>query len=195
MPWLFLAYPLLAHLATLLHNEVLAAVALAVFIAVPLLPLLLKGKRGAWLILIVVIAVLYTLARSGWAHYVMYLPPIFIPLSVLWLFARSLRAGDMPVVTRVATKIRGELPDELRAYTRQVTQCWVVILLVMAVGSLLLAVFASRELWSLMTNVIQYLLMGAVFVFEYAYRRWRFRHLQHESFATMVTALMTTRMH
>jgi uncharacterized membrane protein len=60
---------------------------------------------------------------------------------------------------------------------------------------LLLAVFASRELWSLMTNVIQYLLMGAVFVFEYAYRRWRFRHLPHESFAAMVAALMTTRMH
>ncbi len=195
MPWLFLAYPLLAHLATLLHNEVLAAVALAVFVAVPTLPLLRQGKRGAWLILVIVIAVLYGLARSGWAHYVMYLPPVLIPLSVLWLFARSLRSGDMPVVTRVATKIRGELPEELRIYTRQVTQCWVGILILMAGGSLLLALFASPELWSLMTNIVQYLLMGAVFVLEYAYRRWRFRHLQHESFATMIAALMTTRMH
>ena len=195
MPWLFLAYPLLAHLATLLHNEVLAAVALAVFVAVPLLPLLQQGKRGAWLSLLIVIAVLYGLAISGWAHYLMYLPPIFIPLSVLWLFARSLRAGDMPIVTRVATKIRGELPDELKTYTRQVTQCWVAILMVMAVGSLLLAIFANPELWSLMTNIVQYLLMGSVFALEYSYRRWRFRHLQHESFATMIAALMTTRMH
>ncbi len=195
MPWLFLAYPLLAHLATLLHNEVLAAVALAVFVAVPTLPLLRQGKRGAWLILVIVIAVLYGLARSGWAHYVMYLPPVLIPLSVLWLFARSLRPGDIPVVTRVATKIRGELPEELRIYTRQVTQYWVGILILMAGGSLLLALFASPELWSLMTNIVQYLLMGSVFVLEYAYRRWRFRHLQHESFATMIAALMTTRMH
>jgi uncharacterized membrane protein len=111
------------------------------------------------------------------------------------LFARSLRAGDMPIVTRVATKIRGELPVELKIYTRHVTQCWVAILIVMAVGSLLLALLASRELWSLMTNIIQYVLMGAVFVLEYAYRRWRFRHLSHESFATMIAALMTTRMH
>jgi uncharacterized membrane protein len=157
--------------------------------------MLRQGKRGAWLMLAIVIAALYGLARSGWAHYVMYLPPIFIPLSVLWLFARSLRPGDMPVVTRVATKIRGKLPDELRTYTRQVTQCWVLILILMAGGSLLLALFASPELWSLMTNIVQYLLMGAVFVLEYAYRRWRFRHLQHESFATMIAALMTTRMH
>jgi len=195
MPWLFLAYPLLAHIATLLHSETFAAVALAVFVVVPMTPLLRQGNRNAWLILLAVIAALYALARSGWAHYFMYLPPIFIPLSVLWLFARSLREGDMPVVTRVATKIRGELPDELRRYTRQVTQCWVVMLILMAGSSLALALFASPELWSLMTNIVQYLLMGAVFVSEYAWRRWRFRHLQHESFTTMIAALMTTRMH
>lgn len=195
MPWLFLAYPLLAHLATLLHNETLAAVALAIFVAVPLLPLLRRGQRSAWLTLAAVIAVLYVCAHSGWAHYLMYVPPVLIPLSVLWLFARSLRGGDTPIVTRVATQIRGELPGELLIYTRKVTQCWVGILTLMATGSLLLALFASPELWSLMTNIVQYLLMGAVFVLEYAYRRWRFRHLPHESFATMIRALVTTRMH
>jgi uncharacterized membrane protein len=195
MPWLFLSYPLLAHLATLLHNEALAAVALATFVAIPLLPWLRQGQRGAWIILAAVVAGLYFCAHSGWAHYLMYVPPVLIPLTVLWLFARSLRAGDIPVVTRVATRIRGELPGELRIYTRQVTQWWVGILIVMAGGSLLLALFADAELWSLMTNIVQYLLMGAVFVLEYAYRRWRFRHLPHESFATMITALMTTRMH
>lgn len=195
MPWLFLAYPLLAHLATLLHSESLAGVALATFIAIPILPLLLRGKPLAWTILLLAALALWQCARSGWAHYLMYLPPIFIPLSVLWLFARSLRPDSMPVVTRVATKIRGPLPDELTRYTRQVTQLWVGFLSLMALGSLLLAIFASAELWSLMTNIVQYLLMAAMFVFEYAYRRWRFRHLEHESFATMIGALMTTRMH
>jgi uncharacterized membrane protein len=69
------------------------------------------------------------------------------------------------------------------------------LLIVMALGSLLLAMFASAELWSLMTNVVLYLLMGAVFVVEYGYRRWRFRHLPHESFPAMIAALLTTRMH
>ncbi|MGC3979826.1 MAG: hypothetical protein QM808_01025 [Steroidobacteraceae bacterium] len=195
MPWLFLAYPLLAHLATLLHSEGLAGVALATFIAVPILPLLLRGQWQAWLILLMAGLGLWFGARSGWAHYLMYLPPILIPLSVLWLFARSLRPDSVPVVTRVATKIRGPLPEELTRYTRQVTQFWVGFLILMSVGSLLLAIFASAELWSLMTNIVLYLLMASVFVFEYLYRRWRFRHLEHESFATMIGALLTTRMH
>jgi uncharacterized membrane protein len=195
MPWLFLAYPLLAHVATLLHSEALAAVALAVFIAIPLLPLLRRGKPLAWLSLILAMVSLYLCARSGWARYLMFAPPVLIPLSVLWLFANSLRAGSMPAVTRVATAIRGPLPAELSVYTRRVTQLWVGLLIVMALGSLLLAIFASAELWSLMTNVVLYLLMGAVFVVEYGYRRWRFRHLPHESFPAMIAALLTTRMH
>ncbi len=194
MPWLFLAYPLLAHLATLLHSDRLAGVALAIFIAIPLIPALRQGKIDAWLALIAACLALYACAVSGWARYLMYLPPVLIPLSVLWLFARSLRPDSVPVVTRVATKIRGELPTELQRYTRQVTQLWVAFLALMAGGSVLLAIFASPELWSLMTNIVQYLLMGAVFLFEYLYRRWRFRHLPHESFPTMIAALMTTRL-
>jgi uncharacterized membrane protein len=195
MPWLFFAYPLLAHIATLLHSEGLAGVAMTVFIAIPLLPLLLRGNFKAWSALLAIGALLWWGAQHGWAHVLMYLPPIFIPLSVLWLFARSLRAGEVPIVTRVASQIRGPLPDELTRYTRQVTQFWVGFLLLMAGGSVLLALFASRELWSTMTNLVQYLLMAAVFLFEYLYRRWRFRHLDHESFVTMIGALLTTRMH
>jgi uncharacterized membrane protein len=195
MPWLFLAYPLLAHLATLLHSDSLAAAALSVLVAIPLWPLLSRGRFGAWLLLIAVLAGLYLASRGGWARYLMYLPPVLIPLSVLWLFARSLRAGSVPVVTRVAAQIRGELPPELFTYTRQVTQFWVGLLTLMAGGSLMLALFASAELWSLLTNIVQYLLMGAVFLGEYLYRRWRFRHLPHESFPAMIAALLTTRMH
>ncbi|MGD9842977.1 MAG: hypothetical protein AB7U99_08750, partial [Steroidobacteraceae bacterium] len=120
MPWLFVAYPILAHLATLLHNEQLAGMALSVFIALPLWPSLRQGNPLAWSAMVASMTGLYLATRSGWAHYLMYVPPVLIPLSVLWLFAHSLRAGSMPVVTRVATKIRGELPPELTRYTRQV---------------------------------------------------------------------------
>jgi uncharacterized membrane protein len=191
MPWLFLAYPLLAHVATLLHSEALAAVALAVFIAF-VLPA--SARQAAGRLGLILPWCLYLCARSGWAL-LMFAPPVLIPLSVLWLFANSLRAGSIPVVTRVATAIRGPLPAELSRYTRHVTQLWVGLLIIMALGSLLLAIFASTELWSLMTNVVLYLLMGAVFVVEYGYRRWRFRHLPHESFPAMIAALLTTRMH
>lgn len=195
MAGLFFLYPLLAHIATLLHSEWLAWVALTIFFAVPLLPALLQLNKKAWLGLMAVMAILTWCAMSGIARYIMYLPPIFIPLSVLVLFARSLRSGQVPIVTRVATQIRGTLPVELEHYTRLITQCWVVLLTGMTLSSLLLALYATPEFWSLMTNVVQYLILAAVFLFEYLFRRWHFRHLDHESFPQMVVALFKTRMH
>lgn len=195
MAGLFFLYPVLAHIATLLHSEWLAWAALTVFFAVPLLPALIQLNHKAWLTLIAVMIILTACAMSGIERYVMYLPPIIIPLSVLVLFVRSLRAGHVPIVTRVATKIRGSLPPELEKYTKLVTQCWVVLLVGMALSSLLLALYATPEFWSLMTNVIQYLLLAAVFLLEYLFRRVYFRHLEHESFPTMVIALFMTRMH
>jgi uncharacterized membrane protein len=201
MPGLFFLYPVLAHIATLLHSNWptlsnwLAWAALTVFFAVPLLPLLIQFNLRAWLVLLSVMSILTACALTGIERYLMYLPPIVIPLSVLMLFARSLRSGQIPIVTRVAKQIRGSLPPELERYTRLITQLWVGLLISMALSSLLFALFATPEFWSLMTNVIQYLLLAAVFLLEYLFRRWHFRHLEHESFATMVLALFKTRMH
>jgi len=195
MAGLFFLYPILAHIATLLRSEWLAWAALTVFFAVPLLPALLQLNYRAWLLMMVVMSVLTICALSGIERYLMYVPPIFIPLSVLVLFARSLRKNQVPVVTRVALQIRGSLPPELETYTRMVTQGWVVLLIVMASSSLLLALYATPKFWSLMTNVVQYFLLAAVFLLEYLFRRVYFRHLEHESFPTLVVALFKTRMH
>lgn len=194
MPWLFFAYPLLAHLATLVHSDMLAWAAMTVFFAVPLLPALLKLKASAWIALAIITAVLSACAATHVARYLMYLPPVLIPLSVLAMFARSLRRGQVPIVTRVARAIRGTLPPELERYTRHVTQWWVAFLIAQALSSILLARYATPEFWSLMTNIVQYLILAAAFLLEYAYRRIRFRHLDHESFPTLVAALFTTRM-
>lgn len=193
MSWLFLAYPLLAHLATLLHSDRLAWLALTVFVALPLLPALRRPAAWAWGLLLAAAGLLYAGAVSGLAHYFMYLPPILIPAAVCTAFGRTLRPGTMPLVTQIATRIRGPLPAELVAYTRAVTWFWTVLLAGLAAGSLGLALFATPELWSLLSNVVLYLLLAAVFLLEYVYRRLRFRHLQHESFAVMVSALFKHR--
>lgn len=194
MPWLFFAYPLLAHVATLLHSERLAWLAMTVLFAVPLWAGLRRGKGLAWLCLLIVMAVLYACATNGMTRYLMYLPPVLLPSLVLWVFARSLRRGEMPLVTRIATQIRGSLPAPLIPYTRKVTQCWVLLLAILALSSACLAVFATPELWSLMTNIVQYLVLASAFLGEYLYRRLRFRDLEHESFAALVAALFKTRM-
>lgn len=193
MPWLFFAYPLLAHIATLIHSNRLAWAALTVFFAVPLLPALRARKPWAWLALAAITLLLYACAVTGLASYLMYVPPILIPSAVMLVFLRTLRPGKTPLVTRIATQIRGALPAELLTYTRAVTWFWVWLLAVMALSSLLLAIFATPEFWSLMSNVVQYLLLAAVFLFEYVYRRWRFRHLQHESFGVFVAGLFKMR--
>jgi uncharacterized membrane protein len=193
MPWLFLAYPVLAHLATLAHSQRLAWLALVVLFLAPLLPALRNGRVWAWGLLVALILVLYLCAMGGMAGYLMYLPPVLIPGAVLFVFARTLRAGRTPLVTQMATQIRGELPPELRTYTRRVTEFWVGLLFLLAMSSAGLALFASPEWWSLMTNIVQYLVLAAVFLLEYLYRRRRFRHLQHESFAGFVGALFKMR--
>jgi uncharacterized membrane protein len=47
--------------------------------------------------------------------------------------------------------------------------------------SLALALSGNRDAWSLFTNLINYLLVGALFLGEFVYRRLRFPHQQHHS--------------
>ena len=46
--------------------------------------------------------------------------------------------------------------------------------------------------WSLFTNFVCYALMGLMFAGEYAWRRWKFRHLPHPGFAAFVRFLVQT---
>jgi uncharacterized membrane protein len=126
-------------------------------------------------------ALLYWLVIAGNGLYALYVPPALIPAALFMLFARSLRAGETPLVTRIARHMHGGvLPEPLVAYTRHVTQLWCVICVALFLSAVLLAVFASAELWSLMTNLVHYLVLGAVFVLEFAYRR--LRYAEHENF-------------
>jgi uncharacterized membrane protein len=123
---------------------------------------------------------LYWLVMAGNGLYALFIPPAVIPAALFLLFASSLRGGETPLVTRIATLMHdGPLPEDLVVYTRHVTQLWCCVCATLFLSAVLLAVFAPPPLWSLMTNVIHYLVLGAVFVLEYAYRRFRFRHHEH----------------
>jgi len=98
------------------------------------------------------------------------------------------------MVTRFALLARGSLPPDLEHYTRRVTVLWIVVFVILTLSAVLLAVFASRELWSLATNFLHYLLIGGVFVAEYAYRRWRFRHHEHPGFLAYLRGLNPVRL-
>jgi len=117
-------------------------------------------------------------------------PPVVINLAVAAWFGKSLAPGEEPVISWFARLVRGvELPADLARYTRNSTVMWTVFLGGMAGVAAALAVLATPQTWSLFANGINYLLVGALFVGEFAYRRLRYRHHHHAPFAEVVRTI------
>jgi uncharacterized membrane protein len=195
MFWLALGYPLLAHLAVLTQDWRVEWLALVWLLGLAVSGALIQRRLWAWAVMLVGGALLYWLVVEGHGLYALYIPPAAIPAALFMLFALSLRAGDIPLVTRIARLMHdGPLPDDLTIYTRHVTQLWCVVCAAMFASAVLLAVFASPWLWSLMTNVVHYVVLGAVFVLEYGYRRWRYRHHEHSGLFQYLRRLTRTKL-
>ncbi len=193
MPVLAVAYPILAHLSVVWPHPWLQWLALATLCALLLHVGLRARKPWAVCALVVALAASGLAVRSGAGHWLLLLPPVAIPLSLLVVFAGSLRAGRRPVVTRFATMARGSLPADLERYTRRVTVLWVVVLAMLTLSAVLCAQFASREVWSLVTNFVHYLVIGGVFLGEYLYRRVFYAHHQHEGFLRQLRSMKPVR--
>ena len=117
-------------------------------------------------------------------------PPVVINLALAAWFGKSLAPGEEPVIGWFARLVRGvELPADLVRYTRNSTIRWTVFFAGMAGVAAALAVLATQQTWSLFANGINYLLVTALFVGEFAYRRMRFRHHKHPSFAEVVRTI------
>ncbi len=118
-------------------------------------------------------------------------PPIVLDLAVAAWFGMSLAPGEEPVISWFARVVRGvELPPDLARYTRNSTIIWTVFLAGMASVAAALALLAPPQVWSLFANGISYLLLGALFVGEYVYRRLRYRHHEHPHFAEVIRTII-----
>jgi uncharacterized membrane protein len=121
-------------------------------------------------------------------------PPVVINLALAAWFGRSLAPGEEPVISWFARLVRGvELPADLARYTRNSTVRWTVFFVGMAAVAAALAVLATPQTWSLFANGINYLLVGALFVGEFAYRRLRYRHHRHAHLAEVVRTIVRAR--
>lgn len=197
---LALAFPLLAHASALTASLQLASAAVACLLVLVCLPLRARPALalGAFAAGSALLAVLY---RSGHAHLPLMLPPVLFNLAIGLYFARSLAPGRMPLIERIVRALNnGEVHHpEVPAYARAWTRAWAVILLALAAINAALALLAEPkgillglgmvpplsvplELWSLFANLLNYLIVAAVFVGEYAYRRRRFPHSDYGGF-------------
>jgi uncharacterized membrane protein len=115
-------------------------------------------------------------------------PYLTVYLVLLWLFGRTLRAGRLPLITRLATHVHGELPVEIARYTRQVTWAWCIFFFAMALTSMLLFLLGPLQVWSAFNNLLNLPLVVAMYLGEYGWRLWRFPNFSHASIATVVRA-------
>lgn len=189
---LALAYPWLAHAAGTRESGVLAAIALADVGLIVLLQPLLARRRWAWLTLAVLLLALWPLSRSPHALLPLLLVPVAFMALVGWSFARTLHAGRVPLISRIVSALEGrpatELEPALQRYARRLTATWALLLGTLAVVNLVLALVAvprgllasfgvmppltvTDAQWSWFANLLNYGLMGGLFVGEYWLRK------------------------
>ena len=177
-----IAYLLCCHYAVTLNAprlQLLAVLLLAVGI---ILRGLLDKSVLSYSVIIVLMAGALAMEELGLLRFVLYLPPVILPLLLWSVFFRSLLPGQTPLVTGIAREVRGSLSDELCDYTRNVTALWSAAFLLLATLSALLPFVATAHTWSLFTNCLNYMLIAALFIVEFLYRQRRFSNLEHKTF-------------
>jgi uncharacterized membrane protein len=171
---LFLAYPATAHFA-----RPSTAVALLATLAAYVAASLIVRHPARWLVPMACSTLFFSgLPDMPW---LLYLPPVAINLALCWLFGRTLARGRVPLISRFALMEQGVLSDELAAHARRVTWLWTLLFAGAAAASAALALSGNRDAWSLFTNLVNYLLVAALFLGESVYRRLRFRNYRHHS--------------
>ncbi|HET9865193.1 MAG TPA: hypothetical protein VFP37_17260 [Steroidobacteraceae bacterium] len=196
-PWLILlltlGYLILAHVALVRGSSHLAACATGVLVALSVASI---GGRQRTVLRSIAAAVGAAIVMAIWRGapaVPLLLPPVLIPAGIAWMFGRTLRAGSVPLVERLARGFHAPAvpAPEILAYARRVNWAWTLLLAAVACvnawlvsnlspgGILELAGFAPRWptrpatfVW--FGNTGTYLLIGGMFVVEFAIRVWRF---------------------
>lgn len=148
-----------------------------------------SGKR-ALALLVAAPAILLFVYFNELKHFewLCLVPNILVNGSLFVFFARTLHGTKTALITQLALRVHGTIPDPIRTYTRALTYMWSAFFLISIAASLGLYIFVSFEAWSLFTNVYALPIMLAVFALEYLYRRLRFPWFEHVSIMAGVKA-------
>lgn len=200
---LAIAYPLLAHWASIDGAGGVALLALADLALIVLLAPLARPRAWAWLVLVAWLAALWALRDSVLPALLLLAPPMVFTALLAWWFGRSLGAGRVPLISRIVSGLEGcepaALSPELKAYTRRLTLLWALLLAMLALANGVLALVAvpdgllvrmghpplvtvSQGAWSWFANLLNYGIVGGFFVAEYIYRKRRFPERPYRDF-------------
>lgn len=122
---------------------------------------------------------------------IIFLPPILIPLTLAYIFGKTLLGNQQAFITVMAQKIRSTpLIEREIKYTRIITYLWVIFFIVISVEALYLAFFSDITTWSYVTNFLNYILIAAMFVVEYVVRRIVLSEIEHPGFIGFIKNLI-----
>jgi uncharacterized membrane protein len=190
---LSVAYPVLAHFAIARDSAGLTITALTLLALVTLLPSLARGAAGAWFALLLVAGACWWLSTVEQTIVLLYLPPIIVPAFLACVFANTLLSGRTPLIAQLIRLLQapGDEPESaVWSYARRLTAAWTVLFVALVVFNLALAALAQPHVWSLFTNLLEYLIVAAFFAIEYAYRRQRFPRQPYRNMFDFVRRLL-----
>lgn len=208
---LLLAYPVLSHVASLRDDGRWSALALASLVLLMLLGPLLHRRFWALGMLAAALAGLYGLAGSRLAWMTLLAPPVLFTVVVAWGFARTLRRGQVPLITRIVRALHVQAGMSLSAaterYTRRLTAAWALLLALLAAINLMLALVAvpdgvlwtlgmqsrwaiTHTQWSWFANLACWGLIGGFAAVEYAIRQRRVEEHPYRTPAQFVRQLV-----
>ena len=198
---LSLGYLVCVHFALTRDSSVLAATATA-FLGAGVI-VAVKGPHRKWLRLLgVAMAAWFTYAigTRTIAPIPLLLPPILVPATLAWIFGRTLVAGRKSLVERFMRIFHAPEvpPPEFLRYARHVTQSWTALLAILAAANLvllmnlvpggLLELAHIRPPWPMspthlawLGNLVTYLLIGGMFLAEFAVRIVRFPRYRYRN--------------
>jgi uncharacterized membrane protein len=145
-------------------------------------------QHWLWFVAILLIGVLVS-ARLFGVDAVLKLSPLFIHISLFAIFTQSL--SDTPLIERFARLEFGDrLPDGIPEYCRKLTVLWSAFFAANIVGCAWLAILGDDAMWVLYNGQIVYILIGALLLGEYLWRRVAFPDLEIPAFAQTVRSIV-----
>ncbi len=168
----------------------LQAVALVMLAGGVLFKELWHLKIFSWAILGLIALGALTFSHINETYFLIYAPSVIIPTLLLIVFSQSLLPNHIPLVTDIGEKARGPLTERMRNYTRSITILWTVMFAVLSLGAFFTAWLGTPEVWSLLTNVINYFVVGLLFFGEFLYRKWKFPEHNHPNFFEYIRIIM-----
>ncbi len=146
----------------------------------------------AWGFFLSICSISALLAYYDSALFLLYVPPVALPIIIGSVFIASLLPGKEPLVTAIGEASRGPLSLEMRRYTKGVTIFWAITLALLTLIHLVLPIMGETELWSWMTNLGTYLIIGLLFLLEFLLRKQLFPDHDHPGFFEYIQIVVSS---